>query len=170
VIIRPASSRDVGAIVALHNALLSTTTIEWRDTPHTSEGIQQWLDEHDTVLVADERGEVVGVAAFGPFRDIVKRPGYRFAVESSIHVREDRWGSGVGRDLMRALIDEALRLGKHTMVAAIDGENEGSIRFHERLGFVEVARMPELGAKFGRWLDLVLLQLHLDDRTAPPET
>jgi phosphinothricin acetyltransferase len=55
------------------------------------------------------------------------------------------------------------------MVAAIDGANEKSIRFHERLGFVEVARMPNIGAKFGRWLDLVLLQLGLDDRTAPPD-
>jgi phosphinothricin acetyltransferase len=53
------------------------------------------------------------------------------------------------------------------MVAAIDGANESSIRFHERLGFVEVARMPEIGAKFGRWCDLVLLQLRLDDRAAP---
>jgi phosphinothricin acetyltransferase len=55
------------------------------------------------------------------------------------------------------------------MVAVMDGENAASIRFHERLGFVEVARMPELGAKFGRWLDLVLLQLRLDDRTAPSD-
>jgi L-amino acid N-acyltransferase YncA len=53
------------------------------------------------------------------------------------------------------------------MVAAVDGANEASIRFHERLGFVEVAHMPQIGAKFGRWLDLVLLQLRLDDRTAP---
>jgi phosphinothricin acetyltransferase len=120
--------------------------------------------------VAEERGEVVGVAAFGAFRDIVKRPGYRFTVENSIHVREDRWRSGIGRDLMHALIDEARRSGKHTMIAAIDAANEASIRFHERLGFEEVARMPELGAKFGRWLDLVLLQLRLDDRTAPPES
>jgi phosphinothricin acetyltransferase len=80
----------------------------------------------------------------------VKRPGYRFTVENTIHVREDRWGSGVGRDLMDALVDEARDSGKHTMVAAVDGANEASIRFHTRLGFVEVARMPEIGAKFGR--------------------
>ena len=68
---------------------------------------------------------------------------------------------------MEALIDEARRGGKHTMVAAVDGANEASIRFHQRLGFVEVARMPEIGAKFGRWQDLILLQLHLDDRSEP---
>jgi L-amino acid N-acyltransferase len=68
---------------------------------------------------------------------------------------------------MEALIDEARRGGKHAMVAAIDGANMASIRFHERLGFIEVARMPEIGAKFGRWQDLILLQLHLDDRSEP---
>ncbi len=169
VIIRPATPTDAVAIGALLNAHLGTTTIEWTDTPQTADSIVQWLDEHETVLVAEHQGEVVGVAAFGWFRDVVKRPGYRFTVENTIHVREDRWGSGVGLDLMGALVDEARGSGKHTMVAAIDGANEASIRFHKRLGFVEVARMPEIGAKFGRWLDLVLLQLRLDDRVAPPD-
>lgn len=166
-IVRPALPSDAVAIVTLLNAHLATTTIEWTDTPHTADTIQEWLDAHETVLVAEEQGEVVGVAAFGWFRDVVKRPGYRFTVENTVHVREDLWHSGIGRDLMRALADEARNSGKHTMVAAIDGANEASIRFHERLGFVEVAHMPEIGAKFGRWQDLVLLQLRLDDRTAP---
>jgi L-amino acid N-acyltransferase YncA len=169
VIVRPATPADAVAIASLLNAFLPTTTIEWTDTSQTPASILEWLDEHETVLVAEERGEVVGVAAFGWFRDTVKRPGYRFTVENTIHVREDRWGSGVGRDLMHALVDVARESGKHTMVAAIDGENEASIRFHKQFGFVEVARMPEIGAKFGRWLDLVLLQLRLDDRTAPPD-
>jgi L-amino acid N-acyltransferase YncA len=167
VLVRPATVADADAIASLLNAFLATTTIEWTETPQTAGSIHDWLDEHDTVLVAEARGEVVGVAAFGSFRDVVKRPGYRFTVENTIHVREDRWGTGVGRDLMRALVDEARDRGKHTMVAAIDGTNEASIRFHKRLGFVEVARMLEIGAKFGRWCDLVLLQLRLDDRTAP---
>lgn len=166
-IVRQASSADGVAIASLLNALLATTSIEWTDRPRTEREIAEWLDEHETVLVAQEADEIVGVAAFGWFRDVVKWPGYRFTVENTIHVREDRWGSGVGRELMRALIDEAQTSGKHTMVAAVDGANEGSIRFHQRLGFVEVARMSEIGAKFGRWRDLVILQLHLDDRSAP---
>jgi phosphinothricin acetyltransferase len=167
VIVRPASTTDAAAIASLLNAWIATTTIEWTDAPHTADGISQWLDEHETVLVADEGGEVVGVAAFGWFRDVTKRPGYRFTVEHTIHVREDRWGAGVGRELMRALVEAARDSGKHTMIAAIDAANEASIRFHRQLDFVEVARMPEVGAKFGRWQDLVLLQLHLDGRTAP---
>ena len=165
--VRPANAADSEAIGSILNALLATTAIEWTDTPHTADSILEWLDHHETVLVAEEGGEVVGVAAFGWFRDVTKWPGYRFTVENTVHVREDHWGSGVGRELMEELIDEARRGGKHTMVAAVDGANEASVRFHERLGFVEVARMPELGAKFGRWQDLIVLQLHLDDRSEP---
>lgn len=165
--VRPANAADSEAIGSILNALLATTAIEWTDTPHTADSILEWLDHHETVLVAEEGGEVVGVAAFGWFRDVTKWPGYRFTVENTVHVREDHWGSGVGRELMEELIDEARRGGKHTMVAAVDGANEASVRFHQRLGFVEVARMPELGAKFGRWQDLIVLQLHLDDRSEP---
>jgi L-amino acid N-acyltransferase len=162
-VIRRATAADAAAIASLLNALLATTTIEWTDTPHTEGSALEWLDEHETVLLAEEHGEVLGVAAFGWFRDAVKRPGYRFTVEHTIHVREDRWGSGLGRHLMTALIDEARASGKHTMIAAIDGSNTASVRFHERLGFVEVGRLPEIGTKFGRWLDLILLELRLDD-------
>lgn len=168
-IVRPATPDDAVGIASLLNAFLATTTIDWTDTPQTTDSVLGWLNEHEAVIVAEDRGEVVGVAAFGWFRDVMKRPGYRFTVENTIHVRSDRWGSGIGQTLMRALIDEARERGKHMMVAAVDGANEASIRFHERLGFVEVARMPELGAKFGRWLDLVLLQLRLDDRAAPSD-
>jgi L-amino acid N-acyltransferase len=166
--LRPAAAKDAGAIASILNALLSTTTIEWTDTPKSPESVLVWLDEHETVLVAEDQEEVVGVAAYGWFRDAVARPGYRFTVENTIHVRKDHWGTGIGRELMEALIDTARESGKHLMIAAIDGSNESSIRFHRRLGFTEVGRMPEVGAKFGRWCDLVLLQLRLDDRTVPP--
>jgi L-amino acid N-acyltransferase YncA len=165
VIVRFASAADGEAIASILNALLATTAIEWTDSPHSADSILEWLDEHETVLVAVEGAEVIGVAAFGWFRDVIRRPGYRFTVENTVHVREDYWGSGVGRGLIEALIDGARRGGKHTMVAAVDGANEASIRFHQRMGFVEVARMPEIGAKFGRWQDLVLLQLRLDNRS-----
>lgn len=169
-IIRSATVADAPAIALLLNAFLATTTIEWSETPQTPESILGWLDEHEVVLVAEKGAEVVGVAAFGWFRDVVKRPGYRFTVENTIHVREDHWRSGVGERLMQALLDAARSSGKHTMVAAMDSSNEASISFHQRLGFVEVARLPEVGAKFGRWLDLVLMQYRLDDRDAPVDT
>ena len=168
-IIRPATASDAGAVASILNALIATTTIEWTEAPHTESGVLAWMEEHETVLVGEQDGEVVGLAAYGWFRDAVRRPGYRFTVEHTVHVRQDRWGSAIGTELMGALIGEARAAGKHAMVAAIDSANQASIRFHRRLGFVEVGRLPETGAKFGRWLDLVLLQLRLDDREAPPD-
>jgi L-amino acid N-acyltransferase len=77
-------------------------------------------------------------------------------------VRQDRWGTGVGRVLVDAIADRARAAGKRVVVAAVDGENDASIRFHERLGFVPVGRLPGVGFKHERWLDLVLLQRSLD--------
>jgi phosphinothricin acetyltransferase len=165
--IRPADAADADSMASIVNALLPSTTIEWRYEPYSPDAMLDWMRAHECVLVAEERGEVVGLAAFGPFRDTTKWPGYRFTVENTIHVREDHWRSGVGQALMRSLIDLARSSGKHSMIAAVDGANPSSIRFHEHLGFREVARLPELGAKFGRWQELVLLQLHLDDRRNP---
>jgi L-amino acid N-acyltransferase len=89
VTIRAAAATDAVAIATLLNAHLATTTIDWTDTPQTADSVLGWLDQHEIVLIAEERGEIVGVAAFGWFRDVVKRPGYRFTVENTIHVRED---------------------------------------------------------------------------------
>ena len=98
------------------------------------------------------------MASYDDFRDSQKWPGYRFTVEHSVHVRESAWGNGVGRALMLALMQHARVAGKHVMVGGIDADNEDSIRFHDRLGFVEVARMPELGYKLDRWLGLIFVQ------------
>ena len=160
---------DGTSIAAILNALIPSTTIEWTEELHDERTMVGWLAAHPVVLVAtDEEGDVIGVAAYGWFRDAVARPGYRFTVEHTVHVHRDHWRRGVGRVLMERLIHEARRNGMHTMVGAVDSANHASIRFHERLGFVESARMPGVGAKFGRWLDLVLLQLRLDERPAPP--
>lgn len=166
-IIRPAVTEDAAQVMSILNALIRTTAIEWTDALHTPESTVEWLDEHHAVLVAEEEDLVLGVAAYGWFRDVVTRPGYRYTVENTVHVRDGRRGTGVGRALMRALMDGARAEGMHTMVAAIDGANEGSLRFHERMGFEQVARMSEIGAKFGRWHDLLLLQVRLDDRASP---
>ena len=83
-------------------------------------------------------------------------------LSTRFHVAERSWGQGIGRALLEALIRQAKRNGLHVMVAGIDADNHESIRFHERLGFTISARMPEVGTKFGRWLELVLMQRTLD--------
>ena len=160
--VRDAEDADLGQIVELVNVHLPTTTIEWTDTPHTLEDRRAWLEKHrhagEPVLVAEVDGEVAGFACYSDFRDSQKWPGYRFVVEHTVHVRERHWRAGIGRALVDGLLQRAAAAGKRVMVAAVDGENIGSIRFHERCGFVEVARMPAIGFKLGRWLTLVLLQ------------
>ena len=166
VLIRDCTEADLAATLTIYNALVPTTTIAWTEHPTT---IEVWrgsfLDLRTRgypVLVAVEpNGEydgVVGVASYDDFRDTTHWEGYRFTVELSIHVRGDHRGAGIGRLLMEALVARARAAGVHVMVAAIDAENVESLAFHTRLGFVEVARMPEVGWKFGRWLDLVLVQ------------
>jgi L-amino acid N-acyltransferase len=170
--IRDARQRDLEAITAIHNAFVSTAAIEWTDVAHTVEERGAWLAHQrragHPVLVVVVGDDVVGWASFGEFRDSRKWPGYRLTVENTIHVSEDHWNGGVGRQLMNALIQRATDMGMHVMVAAVDGENDASIRFHERLGFHEVARMLQVGTKFGRWLDLVLLQRILGESSPPP--
>ena len=78
-----------------------------------------------------------------------------------MHVRADRRGEGIGTAVVAALIARAGELGKHVMIAGIDADNAGSIRMHERLGFTQAARLSQVGWKFDRWLDLVLLQRFL---------
>ncbi len=169
--VRDATTADVPAITAIYNALVPTHTVAWTEELDTIEHRMAWFAYQQShafpVLVAEREGVVVGFTSFGYFRGEGKWPGYRETMEHSIHVRGGHWGIGIGRALLQTLLDRARDAGVHVMVAAVDGENADSLRFHQRLGFVEVARMPQTGQKFGRWLDLVLMQCVLDDREKP---
>ncbi len=146
----------------LYNTLIPTTTVAWTDSLQTLRERRNWFRSQQRcgypVLVAEVAGQVVGFTAYGSFRGSGKWPGYQHTVEHTIHVHEDYSGRGLGRLLLEALIDRARASGVHVMVAAVDGANADSIAFHERLGFTTVARMPEVGRKFDRWLELVLMQ------------
>ena len=164
--IRPATEADLPAIVDLYNALIPTTTIAWTEQLDTLDARTEWFavrqERDDAVYVADDGGDVLGFVSYGPFRDERRWEGYRFTVEHTIHVAERAWGRGIGRSLVGAEVEHARRHGKHVIVAGIDADSVHSVRFHESCGFVEVARMPQLGWKHERWLDLVLLQRVLD--------
>ena len=165
--IRPATLDDLPGITAIYNDVLATSTAIYSETPSTLEVRRAWLEDRWAygypVHVAAEGSDVHGFASFGDFRSW---PGYRYTVEHTVHVRADRRRSGVGRALVASLLEPARALGKHAILGAIDADNAPSIRLHERLGFERVAHLPEVGRKFGRWLDLVLMQRLLDERGA----
>jgi L-amino acid N-acyltransferase len=161
--LRDATEQDLPAITAITNDVIATTTAIWREEPLDLDDRRAWLAARPgAVLVAvDGSGAdaaVLGFAAFGPFRSY---PGFRHTAEHSIHVAAAGRGTGVGSALMPALIERAREHHLHALVGAIDATNAGSLRFHERFGFVEVGRMPQVGTKWGAWLDLVLVQLLL---------
>jgi phosphinothricin acetyltransferase len=160
--IRDAEEADLPAITAIYNDAVANTTAIWNDTLADLANRKAWREARlrlgYPVLVADEGGRVLGYASFGDFRAF---DGYRFTVENSVYVDETARGRGIASALLVPLIGRARAIGKHAMIAGIAAENEVSIRLHRRLGFVETARMPEVGFKFGRWLDLVFMQLKL---------
>lgn len=167
--VRDAAASDIDAIVAIYNDAVLNTTAIWNEKTVDAANRAAWLAERQRagypVLVAiDADGAVAGYASFGDWRAF---DGYRHTIEHSVYVRQDRRGEGIGKTLMGELIERARAIGKHVMVAAIEAGNSGSIELHKKLGFEEVGLLPEVGTKFGRWLDLAFLQLKIDSRTEP---
>ena len=167
--IRDARDEDLAGITAIYNDAVANTAAIWNEAQVDIANRKQWLqDRHKLgypVLVAtDDHGDVVGYASFGDWRAF---DGYRHTVEHSVYVRNDQYRGGIGKALMIELIERARAIGKHAMVAGIEAGNEASIRLHEKLGFQQVGLLPQVGTKFGRWLDLAFLQLLLDQRTDP---
>jgi L-amino acid N-acyltransferase YncA len=162
VAVRDATEADLPAIRDILNEAIRTTTAVWTDNPVDLDSRRAWFAERlaagNPVLVAIDGGDVVGFGSYLQFR---AWDGYRNAVEHSVYVRPDRRGSGVGSALVDALIAQARAAGKHVIIGGIEGRNSASLRLHRRAGFIEVGRMPGIGEKFGRRLDLVFVQKQL---------
>lgn len=131
----------------------------WHDDPLGETEVRALLADraaHHVALVAEVEGAVAGYASYATFRG--ERSGYARSVEHSVYVSPAAQGMGLGRRLLQALIEHARARGKHMMVGGMDADNTASIALHASEGFVETARMPEVGYKFGRWLTLVFMQ------------
>ena len=167
--ISDALDTDLAGILRIYNDAVENSTAIWNDRIVDLDNRRAWLAErHDQgypVLVAiDEEGQVAGYASFGPWRP---HDGFRHTVENSVYVSPDHRGSGIDRSLMKVLIERARQLEKHVMVAFIESENRASVHMHQQLGFIHVGQMRQVGCKFGRWLDLTMMQLTLN-RTSQP--
>lgn len=166
--LRDAETSDLGTITEIHNDAVVHTTAIWNETAVDVDDRAAWLADRTRrgfpVIVAVDDTGVLGYASYGDWRP---HTGYRHTAEHSVYVRGDQRGRGIGRTLMRELITRARAQGLHVLVAGVDSTNTASIVLHEKLGFREVGRLPQVGAKFGRWLDLTFLQLVLDERPTP---
>ncbi|WP_324743888.1 GNAT family N-acetyltransferase [Pseudomonas veronii] len=168
--IRDATEQDLPAIRDIYNDAVLNTTAIWNEQLVDLANRQAWFTARQAqrypILVAVDNDEVTGYASFGDWRPF---EGYRYSVEHSVYVRNDQRGKGLGPRLMQTLIERARAGGKHVMVAAIESSNKASLRLHERLGFMTTGQMPQVGIKFGRWLDLTFMQLTLNPGAEPPQ-
>ena len=162
IIVRDAVEADIATILEIYNSEVLNATSIWNDEIADLENRHTWWKDRTSrgfpVFVADFDGVIVG---YGTFEDFRSNHGYRFTVEHSIYVASPVQRRGIGSVLLTRLIAEARRMNKHVMVGGIATDNLASIALHQRFGFVETGRMPQVGFKFGRWLDLVLMQKFL---------
>jgi len=157
-VIRPARPEDAKAIAEIWNAIIRDTVITFTTAEKDPEALARMMADGTPFFVAEHDGAVAGFATAGQFRG---GPGYAHTWEHSIHVAAGARGRGVGRALMTA-IEGALRaMDVHSVFAGVSGENAEGIAFHASLGYREVARLAEVGRKFDRWHDLVLMQKYL---------
>lgn len=158
-ILRPAAEADIPAILDLWNPQIRDTTITFSSEEKTPESLSRMMAERRAAgqefFLALDGTALLGLATYRQFR---MGNGYAHSMEHTIIIGPDAWGRGVGRALMTAVEGHARSRGYHTMVAAVAGENARALSFHRALGYVDVGLLPEQGRKFGRWLDLVLLQ------------
>ncbi|MCE5199767.1 MAG: N-acetyltransferase family protein [Armatimonadota bacterium] len=158
IIIRRANEADVTDITRIYNYAILNTTATFDIEPKTIEDRMQWFhrygDEYP-LIVATVDGKVAGWALIRPFG---QRKAYRYTVENAVYVDCDYQGKGVGTALLSELISLATDKEYHVILALIVGGNESSIKLHEKFGFEQAGVMREVGCKFDRWLDIIILQ------------
>lgn len=165
VALAPAAEADIAAIRALYNHEIREGVALWNTVERSEADMADWFEERRRggfpVLVAqdEETGEFLGYGSFGPFRP---HDGYRATVEHSLYVAVAARGRGVGRLLLDGLEREARAQERRVMIGGAEAGNAASIALHRRAGFLERARLPDVGRKFDRWLTLVLLHKVLD--------
>lgn len=163
-IVRCTFERHADAILDIFNDAILNSTALYDYKPRPPESMVTWFDAKraggfPVIGIEDEDGTLLGFGSYGTFRGW---PAYKYTVEHSVYVHKGHRGRGLGRVIMQALIAAARQNGVHAMMGGIDATNAGSIALHGQLGFRHVGTLPEVGFKFGRWLDLVFLQRRLD--------
>ena len=156
--IRPANTNDVTGITEIYNEAVINTSSTFDTEPQTIEARKLWLARHNEsypVVVAEFQKSIVGWASLSPWSE---KPAYAKTAEISIYVREEFRNRGFGKKMMDKLMEDGEAAGLHTIIARIADGNEVSIKIHEAYGFRHIGTMKEAGEKFGKVLDVHLLQ------------
>ena len=158
-IVRRAEAGDATAIAEIWNGYIRNSAVTFNSQEKTNDGIAADIAARRSggmgFFVAEVDGRVIGFATSFPFR---AGPGYRHTLEYTVQLSAAVRGQGLGRALLERIETEARAGGVHVLVAGISSENADGIAFHATLGFQTVGQMPEVGRKFDRWMDLVLMQ------------
>lgn len=151
--------RDAEAVRDIYNVEVLESTVTFDLVPRSVADQVAWIDEHagghPAIVAVDDDDTVVGFASLTPYRP---RPAYATTVEDSVYVRRDQRGAGVGRLLLSDLVELARDHGFHSAIARIVGGHDASIALHRACGFEQIGIEREVGRKFGKWLDVVLMQ------------
>jgi phosphinothricin acetyltransferase len=156
--LRLARPEDAEATREIYNTEVTGSTVTFDLVPRSIEDQLAWLDQRSgamAVVVAEVDGQVVGFASLSPYRD---RPAYATTVEDSVYVHADFRSQGVARALLAEILDIAVARGFHAVMARIVGGHDASISLHTSLGFEIVGTEREVGRKFGKWLDVLIMQ------------
>ncbi|TAK99942.1 MAG: N-acetyltransferase family protein [Verrucomicrobia bacterium] len=164
VTIRRAREADLPAINDIYNHYVLHSTCTYQEEPETIENRCAWFQQHGElhpVIVAEQAGEIVGWGSLSAYH---RRSAYRRTVENSVYVHHHRHRCGLGSMLLRDLISRAREAGHRAIIAGIDGEQAASVALHAKFGFETVGQLKQVGFKFGRWLDVIYMELLLDGR------
>jgi len=159
------------AILAILNEAIVNSTALYDYAPRPPQAMSTWFatkqaNGFPVIGAVDDAGQLLGFASWGTFRAF---PAFKYTVEHSLYIHTAQRGRGLGKLLMRELIQRARAAQVHVLVGCIDASNQASIGLHQQLGFTHSGTLPQVGFKFGRWLDAAFYQLTLDTPDQPQD-
>ena len=160
--IRPAVESDLVAINDIYNHYVLHSTCTYQEESEPLDSRRRWFSHHGgkhPVIVAEADGQVVGWGSISAFH---ARSAYRHTVENSVYIHHQHLRRGIGSLLLQELIVRSRSLGHRVIIAGIDGGQPASVALHAKFHFERVGHLKQVGFKFGRWLDVIYMELTLD--------